>query len=98
MEAGESEGVALRREMLEELGVEATAVRRVWRCVTPWQVDVAWWTAKLATDAVLVPNPAEVESLDWLTLAEMAALGDLLLVSNRQFLDAIEQGVIDLTL
>jgi 8-oxo-dGTP diphosphatase len=93
IEPGESEPAALVREIEEELGTTVRPLRPIWRSVTPWNVDLSWWRAELAPDAVVRPLPAEVESVHWCTLAEMASLGGLL-ESNRQFLAAIARGEI----
>jgi 8-oxo-dGTP diphosphatase len=91
IEAGESEEEALVREFQEEVGVEFLPLRRLWQCVTPWKVELAWWLGELAPGAVPVANPAEVESIHWLTPEEMAALPDLL-ESNRAFLELLARG------
>ena len=90
IEPGESEVEALVRELLEELQVEVRPLRRLWSSVTPWNVELAWWHAGMSADAIPQPAPAEVESVHWYTLAEMAELPNLL-ESNRQFLAAIER-------
>ena len=91
IEAGESEPQALVREFREELGAAIRPLRRVWHSTTPWQVALAWWLGAVASDAVLVPNPAEVESFDWLTREQMLARAELL-ASNRAFLAALAAG------
>jgi 8-oxo-dGTP diphosphatase len=93
IEPGESEPEALVREINEELGTTVQPLRPIWRSVTPWKVELSWWRAKLAPDAVLHPFAAEVESVHWCTLAEMASLAGLL-ESNRQFLAAVAGGEI----
>ena len=95
IEKDESEEEALVREFREEVGVRLRPVRRLWRCVTAWKVELAWWLGELEPDAALVANPREVESLHWFTPAEMAALPDLL-ESNRAFLDLLVRGEITL--
>jgi 8-oxo-dGTP pyrophosphatase MutT (NUDIX family) len=95
IEPGESEEVALVRELREELNVEILPVRRVWQSVTPWQVELAWWLARLAPGSSPRAAPAEVESFHWHTPQEMAALRELL-ESNRQFLAALARGEITL--
>lgn len=90
IEPGETEEQALVRELLEELQVEVRPLRRVWSSVTPWNVELAWWQAELPADVILQPSPAEVESIHWHTLAEIARLPGLL-ESNHQFLAAIER-------
>ena len=93
IEAGESEEAALVREVFEEIGVEVRPLRRLWQCVTAWKVELAWWLARMDPPSVPVPNPAEVESIHWVTPREMAQLPELL-ESNRVFLEMIERGEI----
>jgi 8-oxo-dGTP pyrophosphatase MutT (NUDIX family) len=95
IERGESEEEALKREMLEELGVKIRPERRIWQSVTPWRVHLSWWLGHLEPDAELVPNPAEIESVHWLGPDEMARHPHLL-ESNRHFLEALASGEIDL--
>jgi 8-oxo-dGTP diphosphatase len=96
IEDGESEEAALAREFQEELGAILYPRRKVWECVTAWKVQLSWYLAEIAPDAVLTPNPREVESVHWLTPEEMAARDDLL-ASNREFLELVFRGEIDLT-
>jgi 8-oxo-dGTP diphosphatase len=93
IEDGESEEDALRREFREEIDVTVRPLRRVWQSRTSWQVELAWWLAELEPGAVPVANPAEVESVHWLTPDEMAALPELL-PSNREFLERVRRGEI----
>ena len=93
IEGEESEEATLAREIREELGTSITPVRRVWRSVTPWGVELAWWLSVLPPDGILAPNPAEVESVHWVTAEEMAQLPGLL-ESNRAFLSALASGQI----
>ena len=95
IEAGESEEEALVREFREEVGVECRPLRRLWRCVTPWKVDLAWWFGELAAGAVPTANPREVESIHWLAPEEMSQLPDLL-ETNREFLELLARGEISL--
>jgi len=95
IEGGESEEEALVREVREELGVTIRPVRRLWQCATAWKVQLAWWLAELEPGAVPLPNPAEVESIHWVTPAEMAAMPGLL-ESNRDFLELVRCGRIAL--
>ena len=95
IEPNESEQEAIVREFREEIGVTVRPVRPIWRCVTPWKVRLSWWTAEMDADAVPVPDPAEVASVEWLTVDEMAQSPDLL-ESNREFLCLVRQGKIKL--
>jgi 8-oxo-dGTP pyrophosphatase MutT (NUDIX family) len=97
LEESESEEQALVRELHEELGVRVEPLCRIWESVTPWSVALAWWSAELDPSSVLMPNPAEVESVHWCSLAEMARLPSLL-ESNQQFLSAVERGEVALRL
>lgn len=97
IEGDETEEAALVRELKEELGVAAKPVRRLWESVTPWNVHLVWWLADVDGQAVLTPNPAEVDSVHWYTPTELATLPDLL-ESNHAFLQALATGQIDLGL
>lgn len=88
---GELERAALVREFQEELHVAIRPIRRIWESVTPWQVHLSWWLADLPDDTQPVANPDEVESVHWMTGAELAALPDGL-PSNLEFLDALHDG------
>jgi 8-oxo-dGTP diphosphatase len=83
------------REFQEELSAAIRPLRRIWRSTTRWQVELAWWLGELDEPAEFLPNPAEVESIHWLTTAEMLSLAELL-ESNRLFLDALAAGEIRL--
>jgi 8-oxo-dGTP diphosphatase len=95
IETGESEEEALVREFREEVGVTIRPVRRLWQCVTAWKVELGWWLAELEPAAVPIPNPAEVESIHWVTPAEMIQMPGLL-ESNREFLRLVLAGEIAL--
>lgn len=94
IEPGEAEEVALRRELLEELSAEVQPVRCIWRSVTAWGVALSWWLSELTDPTTIQPNPAEVESVHWLSRQEMLSLAELL-ESNRLFLDAVAAGHIN---
>jgi 8-oxo-dGTP pyrophosphatase MutT (NUDIX family) len=91
IEAHESQEEALRRELREELGVEARPIRRLWNSVTSWGVTLDWWSAGISPVAQLIPCKVEVESWEWLTVEEMRRLPRLL-ESNIHFLDALQRG------
>jgi 8-oxo-dGTP diphosphatase len=95
IEPGESESEALVREIGEELGSAVLPIRRLWRSVTPWNVDLSWWLAEIEAASSLVANPAEVESVHWLAPNELLQHPELL-SSNRAFLEAVLRGEIEL--
>jgi len=91
IEPGESPRQAVCRELQEELGVEGQAERPLWQSVTPWNVELSWWLTRVEPGCRLVPNPAEVAEVLWLTPGCVRRL-PALLESNRQFLDAWQAG------
>jgi 8-oxo-dGTP diphosphatase len=91
IEEGESEPAAVARELLEELSLVAMPVRLLFSSVTPWGVSLSWWLAQTDEQLVPLPNPAEVASFDWRSVAEFRQL-DKLLASNLEFLDAWQRG------
>ncbi|MCA9122845.1 MAG: NUDIX domain-containing protein [Planctomycetaceae bacterium] len=93
----EGEVAAIVREMQEELGVAATARRLLWRSVTPWNVELAWWLVDLPSECILAANEAEVASIHWHTPAEIRLLSNLL-ESNHDFLDAWQRSEFHLSL
>jgi hypothetical protein len=58
-------------------------------------VALSWWHTELCEAEQLRPNPAEVSEALWVTPEQMRLLPSLL-ESNRQFLDAWDQGLFDL--
>ncbi|HJN12783.1 MAG TPA: NUDIX domain-containing protein [Pirellulaceae bacterium] len=90
LDSNEPEPEGLVRELREELGVTVKPKRRVWQSVTPWQVSIAWWLCEPIREEP-VPNPAEVESFQWLDRKELEQLPDLL-ESNHHFLTAWDHG------
>lgn len=92
IEPGETESMALCRELHEELGLTVRPLRRVWRCHTTRNVDLAWWAAELIDPHVSPrPCPREVADWNWLPVEAIRQL-PALLDSNHQFLDAWQQG------
>jgi 8-oxo-dGTP pyrophosphatase MutT (NUDIX family) len=94
IEPGEDERTAVVRELQEELGAQARPLRRVWECITAWEVHLAWWQCALLSEA-LVPCVAEVAEVHWLEPQELAALPGLL-DSNQRFLQGLARGEIAL--
>jgi 8-oxo-dGTP diphosphatase len=97
IEAGETEEQALVRELDEELACVVVPRQRLWEHVSPWRVHLAFWLADLDSATEMKPDPREVESVHWVTLAEMTALADQL-DSNHRFLEALARGEFALNL
>ena len=81
------------REFREELGDSDRAATMRVAQPTKSRVALAWWLAALPADEKLVANPAEVESIHWLTTGEMRA-EERMLASNHDFLAALDVGQI----
>jgi 8-oxo-dGTP pyrophosphatase MutT (NUDIX family) len=96
IEGTETAEEALRREFLEELGIEAEPIREIWESVTPWRVHLRWFLARLPEGAVLQPNPREVGAVEWMTLEALRDHPETL-TSNHPFLEAALSGLIDLS-
>ncbi len=70
-------------------------VRRVWTSRTSWNVELAWWLARLPESACVFPQPNEVQAWAWCTVAQMQQLPSLL-SSNKEFISALAAGEIRL--
>ena len=95
IEGEETEEETLIREFREEIAVTIRPLHPIWHCTTDWKVELSWWLAELAPDATPVANPREVASIHWFTVEEMM-LREELLPSNREFLERVLAGEIEL--
>ena len=93
IEPGETEEVAVIRELREELGLAGKVLELVWRSVTPWDVALSWWRVELSAGDLCQPNFKEVQWVGWMGVRELMQSTDLL-ESNRHFLEAMERGEI----
>jgi 8-oxo-dGTP diphosphatase len=91
IEPGEEEHEAVVRECREELAAVVEPAECIWRSVSPWGTELAWWTARLLSTGELVPHPVEVAEILWLSIDEMLT-DPTLLEGNRPFLEAIRDG------
>ncbi len=91
VEPGEEEHEAVVRECHEELAAIVEARECVWRSMTSWGTELAWWTVTLRSDNELVPHPVEVSEILWLSAREMMEHPDVL-EGNRPFLEAVMAG------
>ncbi|NIL96190.1 MAG: NUDIX domain-containing protein [Planctomycetales bacterium] len=96
IQPGESEPVALIRELDEELGVAIQPLRQIWQSVTDWNVQISWWHAHLPPAEELHPCQAEVAAVYWMTIDDLHDHADLL-SSNLDFLQGVRSGQIVLT-
>lgn len=74
VEAGETSGRAVRRELLEELGIAVVAHRRLGaiRLEAAGYVLAVWHIRLVGGD--IVPAPAEVADVRWVGVAEVATI------------------------
>ena len=89
IEPDETAEQALYRECIEELGIAIRPICLFDIFVTPWNVRLYCYTAEMEPDAVILPNPDEVATVQWLTISEMLAHPDLL-ESNRSLLEKMQ--------
>ncbi len=74
VEAGETSGQAIIREMAEEVGLTVRAVERIWQWTREDGLLVLDWWRVEADDCRLRLNPAEVADARWLTPPDIRAL------------------------
>ena len=96
IDKGETEEEAVVREIQEEVGLQVKPLAKVFESVTPWNVHVSWYTVEMLSRDIN-SDPAEVEWYRWMTLEEFRNTPNLL-ISNVQFLDALNDGQVDLGL
>lgn len=76
LESGETQQQAVLREMREELDAQVSPLQQVWRFDFPNALMTLFaWRATLLNEQ-LVPNPAEVAEILWLTREEALAHPD----------------------
>lgn len=75
VEQGESQEQACVREAMEELGVRVRPLKSVWRhAFQQYPLTLFGWLAELPEDSnLIVPNPAEIAEVLWLSPQEAAA-------------------------
>lgn len=74
IEAGETQEQAVVREVVEELGLEATPLKKVWECLTDdGAFRLHWWTATAGPGEGRL-DPGEVAEARWVTVDELMDL------------------------
>lgn len=91
LEAGETVEEALVREMREELNILVRPIRSLWTSTSPTGVELFWWIVEVQDGQQIMPNPAEVASIEWLTVEQIRRLPKLL-ASNVQFFESLDKG------
>ena len=94
VEAGETQGSAVVREVLEEVGLEVEAIRKVWECTSASGAHrLHWWHAR-PIGGTLRLAPREVSDARWLTAGEFASLAKTL-PGDRGFFRSVFPGLIE---
>ena len=78
IEANEDIESAIRRELLEELGLSVEVTQHVWTSVTRWGTKLEWLVCKRDPKSVIVPALQEVAEVHWLTESDLRSRSDLL--------------------
>ena len=95
IEPGESAEAAIVREMQEELSILIDPVNPFWNSITPSGIELSWWAANIRSGQTIIPNPAEVASYHWLSVAQIRSLPNLL-ISNVEFFQSLDRGEFEL--
>jgi 8-oxo-dGTP diphosphatase len=84
VEAGESQETAVAREAMEEVGLTARPIRKVWENVSMRGTFILhWWMAEYV-GGELALNPVEVSDARWLTVDEICQM-DGTFEGDREF-------------
>jgi 8-oxo-dGTP diphosphatase len=74
VKAGESQELAVEREVREEVGLEATPIAKVWECDTEDRAfHLHWWLADAGAGELQL-DPSEVADARWISPEEFASL------------------------
>lgn len=75
IEPGESQEVAVVREVREEVGLDVRPLRKVWECVSDTKTHLLhWWLVEWVGGALAL-DPREVSDARWVTVVEYVSLG-----------------------
>ena len=89
IEPNETPQDALVREFQEELGIEVEPIKFDWETVTPWDVHLQWWFARILSEHPPIPNPDEVVEVLYLSIDEMIEHPDMI-ESNLPYLQRLK--------
>jgi 8-oxo-dGTP pyrophosphatase MutT (NUDIX family) len=95
IEPGEDLETAVRRELLEELGIDVMVNKHLWTSETRWGTRLEWLLCARGFGQEPVPNPEEVAAVLWHTEEELSQRGDLL-GSMPDFLEHYRVGTFSL--
>jgi len=91
VEMGEGLDQAVRRELMEELGLPVEVLGHFWTTQTRWGTRLGWMACKREIGVVPVINPEEVSEVMWAGASELVGREDLL-GSMPDFLEAYIRG------
>jgi 8-oxo-dGTP diphosphatase len=88
IEPGETQADAVVREVAEEVGLEVTALAKVWECRSDdGAYQLHWWTAR-AHAFELTLDAREISEARWITRAEYFALEPVFAL-DRAFFESV---------
>lgn len=91
VETGEGLEEAVKRELMEELGLPVIVLGHFWTTETRWGTRLEWMACKREIGVVPAINPEEVSEVMWVGARELAGRGDLL-GSMPDFLEGYIRG------
>lgn len=78
IEGDEDFEAAIRREMMEELGLPIEVVKHLWTSTTRWGTRLEWLACRREANCIPIPAPAEVAEVLWLGESDLRNRPDLL--------------------
>lgn len=91
VELGEGLEQAVRRELMEELGLPVVVLGHFWTTQTRWGTRLEWMVCEREVGVEPVRNPEEVSEVIWAGARELAEREDLL-GSMPEFLEGYVRG------